>query len=294
MAMEKILFQLTGKQKPDDVSLIELQKITEAHPYFSIGHLLLSQKLKAEHHNAFGSQVQRTAVYFNNVFWAGHLISGENLSVELPSYEDEETKPLLNKVIEEEQRSMATPTEEMNTGGKIITATPDEEQYAATTTEEVLQQAADEEKQKEVISSVLEDQLAEFKKPVTEETELKIETEPYHTVDYFASQGIKADLSQPQDRLGSQLRKFTDWLKQMKSVKTETQDLGTDPEMENMIQGIAKTSNETREIVTETMAQVLVKQGKNDKAVQLYLKLSFLYPEKSAYFAAKIEQLKGI
>lgn len=298
-ALDKVLFQLTGKQHLDDVSLIELQKITEAHPYFSIGHLLLSKKLKAEKHNAFDSQVQRTAVYFDNVFWMDHLLSDKEISVQLPVKTEEETKPLLHKVIEEEQKAQAITIEKLN--GEMINKEPEmivaekeDDQYAANTTEEVLQQAADEEKQKEVIASVLEEQLAEFKKPVTEETELKIETEPYHTVDYFASQGIKVDLTQPQDRLGNQLRKFTDWLKQMKSVKTETSDLGTDPEMENMIQGIAKTSNETREIVTETMADVLVKQGKTEKAIQLYLKLSFLYPEKSAYFAAKIEQLKGI
>jgi hypothetical protein len=297
VALEKILFQLTGKHQLEDVSLIELQKITEAHPYFPAGHLLLSKKLKAEGHNAFDSQVQRTAVYFSNPLWLDHLLPASGLTVELPSNADEETKPLLHKVIEEEQRMepVKEPAAETNERAPaIIKAEPEDEQYAADTTEEVLQQAADEEKQKEVISSVLEEQLAEFKKPVTAETELKIETEPYHTVDYFASQGIKVDLTQPQDRLGNQLRKFTDWLKQMKNVKTGAPDLGTDPEMENMIQGIAKTSNETREIVTETMAEVLIKQGKNDRAVQLYLKLSFLYPEKSAYFAAKIEQLKGI
>jgi hypothetical protein len=297
VALEKILFQLTGKHHLEDVSLIELQKITEAHPYFPAGHLLLSKKLKAEGHNAFDSQVQRTAVYFNNPLWLDHLLSTGELTVELPVQADQETKPLLHKVIEEEQRMQSIKVPASATASAepaIIQAEPEEEQYAAATTEEVLQQAADEEKQKEVISSVLEEQLAEFKKPVTAETELKIETEPYYTVDYFASQGIKVDLTQPQDRLGNQLRKFTDWLKQMKNVKTDAADLGTDPEMENMIQGIAKTSNETREIVTETMAEVLIKQGKNDKAVQLYLKLSFLYPEKSAYFAAKIEQLKGI
>jgi hypothetical protein len=299
VAIEKILFQLTGKESLDDVSLIELQKITEAHPYFSLGHLLLSKKLKATHHQAFDSQVQRTAVYFENLFMLDHLLSDEEMSVRLPSTGEEETKPLLNKVIAEEEMAEAisrskSQEEITNIEPVIITADPEEEQYAATTTEEVMQQAADEEKQKEVISSVLEEQLAEFRKPVTEATELKIETEPYHTVDYFASQGIKVDLTQPQDKLGSQLRKFTDWLKQMKQVKQEASDLGTDPEVENMIQGIAKTSNETKEIVTETMAEVLIKQGKTDKAIQLYIKLSFLNPDKSAYFAAKIEQLKGI
>jgi hypothetical protein len=64
--------------------------------------------------------------------------------------------------------------------------------------------------------------------------------------------------------------------------------------LEKAIQNIAKTSIEAKEIVTETMADVFIKQGKVSKAIQLYIKLSFLDPAKSTYFANKIQQLKGI
>ena len=151
------------------------------------------------------------------------------------------------------------------------------------------------ENQMEKYASLLSNQVSNFKKPVEENAKLDFEMEPYYTIDYFASQGIKADLTQfPQDKLTKQLLKFTDWLKQMKTVSPNPQDLGTDPELEKAIQGIAQTSNEAKEIATETMAEVFVKQGKIDKAVQLYIKLSFLDPEKSSYFAAKIQQLKGM
>ncbi len=147
----------------------------------------------------------------------------------------------------------------------------------------------------EKITSILKEQLEAFKKPVTEQTTLEITSEPYHTVDYFASQGIRPEIDHTaQDTLSKQLRRFTDWLKHMKNVPPSNEDLGTDPELENAIQGIAQTSNEAKEIVTETMAEVLVKQGKIDKAIQLYIKLSFLNPDKSAYFASKIQILKGI
>ena len=151
------------------------------------------------------------------------------------------------------------------------------------------------ENQMEKYASLLSNQVSNFKKPVEANAKLDFEMEPYYTIDYFASQGIKADLTQfPQDKLTKQLLKFTDWLKQMKTVSPNPQDLGTDPELEKAIQGIAQTSNEAKEIATETMAEVFVKQGKIDKAVQLYIKLSFLDPEKSSYFAAKIQQLKGM
>ena len=151
------------------------------------------------------------------------------------------------------------------------------------------------ENQMEKYASLLSHQVSDFKKPVEENAKLDFEMEPYYTIDYFASQGIKVDLTQqPQDKLTKQLLKFTDWLKKMKTVNPNPQDLGTDPELEKAIQGIAQTSNEAKEIATETMAEVFVKQGKIDKAVQLYIKLSFLDPEKSSYFAAKIQQLKGM
>jgi len=79
----------------------------------------------------------------------------------------------------------------------------------------------------------------------------------------------------------------------MKGTGQQPADLGTDAETERIIETIAQTSNETKDIVTEAMAEVLVKQGKTEKALQLYKKLSFLNPAKSTYFAAKIEELKA-
>ncbi len=147
------------------------------------------------------------------------------------------------------------------------------------------------------IASILSAQLAEFKKPIEQETQLELETkqEKLHTIDYFASQGIQIDLSKiPQDKLTTKLRKFTDWLKDMKNHHPNPTDLGTSPELEKKVAETALVSNESKEILTETMAEVLVKQGQIDKAIQLFIKLSFSNPEKSAYFAAKIQQLKGI
>lgn len=145
------------------------------------------------------------------------------------------------------------------------------------------------------ISSLLSGQLADFKKPVTDADQLGLPKDPMHTIDYFASQGIKIDLSQiPQDKLTTHLRRFTDWLKYMKSENPNPIDLGTRKDLEEAVEIIAQTSNESKEVLTESMADVLQKQGQIDKAIQLYIKLSFLNPEKSAYFAAKIQHLKGI
>ena len=119
--------------------------------------------------------------------------------------------------------------------------------------------------------------------------------EPYYTVDYFASQGIRLTLDEnPTDKLGKQMKSFTDWLKVMRRLPQKNREIIPDIAAEHQVQAIAAHSIERREVVTETMAEVLAKQGMREKATEMYRKLSLLEPEKSAYFAEKIEQLKII
>ncbi|MCU0420590.1 MAG: hypothetical protein MUC38_13135 [Cyclobacteriaceae bacterium] len=45
-------------------------------------------------------------------------------------------------------------------------------------------------------------------------------------------------------------------------------------------------------IVSETLVEILLRQGKKDKAIEVLKKLIWKYPQKKAYFAAQIEDLK--
>jgi predicted Zn-dependent protease len=45
-------------------------------------------------------------------------------------------------------------------------------------------------------------------------------------------------------------------------------------------------------IVSETLVDILLKQGKKDKAIEVLKKLIWKFPQKKAYFAAQIEELK--
>ena len=197
---------------------------------------------------------------------------------EVPS--SEKFDPVFSALNQTEQPAPLLPEQEYS-----------EEEYGSRT------QHPDQDKSDAKIASILSSQLAEFKKPIEKETELNIEPvqDKLHTIDYFASQGIQIDLSKiPQDKLTTKLRRFTDWLKDMKNHHPNPDDLGTSPEQEKKVAETALVSNESKEILTETMAEVLAKQGQIDKAIQLYIKLSFSNPEKTAYFADKIQQLKGI
>ena len=118
--------------------------------------------------------------------------------------------------------------------------------------------------------------------------------EPMHMVDYFASQGIKlSDEVQTADKLGKQLKSFTEWLKTMKKVHVET-EADTNVKPDANVQILAENSNNEPEVLTESMAEVFARQGKTAKASEVYQKLSLLNPAKSTYFAAKLENLKGL
>ena len=65
------------------------------------------------------------------------------------------------------------------------------------------------------------------------------------------------------------------------------------PTGENASDLSASSSAFQDDVATENLAEIMLKQGKTDKAVNLYEKLMLKYPEKKAYFAQKIEQLKN-
>lgn len=115
--------------------------------------------------------------------------------------------------------------------------------------------------------------------------------EPLHTTDYFASQGIKApEVVKPDDKLGQQLKRFTDWLKTMKRLQDVASDSESAP-VDIKVEQMAEKSNQAEEVVTEAMAEILTMQGSRQKAIEIYRKLSLLNPDKSGYFASRIEDL---
>lgn len=281
------------KQKLQEFGLAQSpEKLVSDYPYFGIGHLLVALK------NGEKNSKQKAAAYFNNSLWLNWLLENglDKSPTILPSQQpdqqalkdipesesvqpEENTPNAVTKTIELQQDIIADP--------EVFVGENNREK-----TEETLL-AKDDEIQPEVkenLSRLLEEQLNAFKAPIDPKNQNAVAS-PFFTVDFFASQGIKLSVGSA-DKLEGKVKKFTEWLSLLKNKSPNPTDLGTDPETEKIIESIAQSSNHTQEVVTETMAEVLIKQGKKQKAIQLYEKLSFLNPSKSAYFAAKIEELK--
>ncbi len=124
----------------------------------------------------------------------------------------------------------------------------------------------------------------------------KIPIEPFYTVDYFASQGIKTNKLVMNDKLGVQLKSFTQWLKSMKKIDTPLtkEEEITEQQQHGNVVSMAEGSLVKNDILTENMVNVLIKQGKTNEAIDILQKLSLLDTTKSVYFASQIEQLKNL
>ncbi|MFZ9695361.1 MAG: hypothetical protein ACO3AY_05765 [Chitinophagaceae bacterium] len=142
-------------------------------------------------------------------------------------------------------------------------------------------------------TSITEAAVPVFSPTASQKAKEELLFEPFHTVDYFASQGIRFKIDeQPTDKFGQQLKSFTDWIKTMKKLPLSEIGKSVDPKEERKVEQLAGRSLEQQEVVTEAMADIWIKQRNFTKAREIYQKLSLLEPAKSAYFVSKIDELK--
>ena len=240
-----------------------LKELTDRHPYFSPAQFFLLEKIPADT-AAFEKQAVKTNILFNNPHWL-HFQLKETSSVE--EFINEHLPIPLDKSLPAETAEVDDLPDN--------TDVPDPDNFS---------------QEKEIEPMHIELKMPEQKANLSE----AMLFEPMHMVDYFASQGIKlSDDVQTGDKLGKQLKSFTEWLKTMKKVHVEN-DAENPARTDTNVQTLAENSNTETEVLTESMAEVFAQQGKMAKASEVYQKLSLLNPAKSTYFAAKLENLKEL
>lgn len=281
--INQLVKSLLHKDSLDQCSLDELQQYADRYPYFGAAQLLLTKKLQTENTERYQNQLQKTYLFFHNPLWVQQLLNDTGTATikavektEQPVEMDLPVKEILPEpaqpVIMEDAVSLAEAVAEDRK--PVIEPAPEAFPEITKATEPVIVEKTEAESA-----------------AIVNTTDLIFE--PYHTVDYFASQGIKfREEEKPVDKFSLQLKSFTEWLKTMKKLPVAEMARSVETASEKKVEQMAEHSLEDREIITEAMAEVWEKQGNREKAIEVYSKLSLLEPAKSPYFAAKIEILK--
>ena len=149
---------------------------------------------------------------------------------------------------------------------------------------------------------------------------------PIYTQDYFLQQGEKVPDEMPaeiddlienieddEDKSLMVVMSFSEWLLHFKNTsrkqeeeKKDQKALKTMWQKEKLAAAIEEENEEIPEnvfemavnsitkedgLASESLAEIYIKQGKYDKAIDMYRKLSLRNPQKNAYFARKIEEV---
>ena len=261
VVINKLVQSLLQKDTLEQCSVRELQQLAHRYPYFGPVQLLLAKKLQTENPDEYNRHIQKTSLFFYNPLWLAHLLSDTGNADIIPP------KPVDTPV------SLST-----------VPAQDKEEEKQDIKTEPVVIPV-----EKEPVPG----EMASLKIEPVDPAKAELIFEPYHMVDYFASQGIKfKEEEQPKDKFGQQLKSFTEWLKTMKRLPVSEITRSSEPGAEQKVEQLAEHSIQDREVITEAMAEVWEKQGNAEKAIEIYNKLSLLDPSKSPYFATKISALK--
>jgi hypothetical protein len=277
----------------EQCTIDELVQYAEAHPFLSPAQFLLVKKLQQQQDPAFKIRAQKAALYYHQpVAFEAFLLASEPAFATPESPGETLPKEKIEApaaIIETEVEIEEPPAEEL----AVIDSEP-----ASIQTQAEAQQEGETKIEVPIAAEIGQENgeppikmpaLPQLNKEVAADAPL---FEPYHTVDYFASQGIKLSQEElPKDKFGKQLMSFTAWLKTMKKLPPSEQAKGIDPQAEEKVEHLAAHSVSSPEVVTETMAEVWIKQGQPQKAAEVYRKLSLLHPSKKVYFAAKIQNL---
>jgi len=272
-------------QKPfEDCHLEELRNFADQYPYFAPAHFLLLDKLPVGSDES-KVQYQKAILYYHDPEQFSAFL---NPPASDPEYHYTDSEPAIAPREPIDETDVPEPGILQMAKEAEPSVTPGEEEVPQPEAERETPEAA-------VPLPALEEPLPEEPKaiaPIQEEVQA-LTFEPFHTVDYFASQGIKLALEElPKDQLGKQMKSFTEWLKTMKRLPATQLVKAVDSHAEKKVENLAEHSVLNADVVTEAMAEVWLRQGQPYKALDIYNKLSLQNHSKRAYFAAKIENLK--
>ncbi len=278
-------------EKPEAIgveSLMDLQKLLIEYPYSATLRMLYLKGLKNEKDVAFDKELKKAAISIPDRTVLFQLLK--------ESKQNEQQKEIISDLVESKDEKHALEERQLQ---KEIQEEPEEIKLTSESqrkTDDSEEIRMDKEIKSTVIGSqyilevsdelpAIEDLMPKAKKkkkiPASEKIESKSKDEKF---DFFSFVQGKKDAAK-ESKKDKRLQEFI--AKKEKALKGKQAIFSTEKIAEKSLQ-------ENEDLVTETLAEIFVKQKKYGKAIKAYKRLSLKFPEKSVYFAARLKKVKKL
>ena len=289
-----------------NMNISDLEELVEAYPYFTIGHLLLTKKMQQTQHLLLKKAIKKSALITPNRKKVYEFLYQKEIQESIIGSQKESIVQAAepSSVAEENMEESSS----FNQAVEIPSSTKAESTFAQPINLKDLGKTNSDEidlLEQQIIGQTIEHVL-------TQEIELN----------YDLASTPENESSQKPKSVSSK-QKFSDWLEildqsRIKSfgIKEESSSTEKDDFTESDIINsfLSKSTNiisstkesveftpsnlarlsivDDEDFVTETLANIYIKQGNLQKALNAFNKLMLKYPEKKTYFAARIEKIE--
>jgi tetratricopeptide (TPR) repeat protein len=292
-------------QKPSSISLRELEALEEAveiYPYFQLAHTLIA-RAHQEHETVFTEEKLHTAAIYaldrdllkqimeTNFLFESNFLPGSEPSDKTLEEAPADHSPDQQEHFFSEEADSAQPTDDEPTTQELgenqgIYQEIEQTMRELRSTREKLGLTEPSNPQP---TSLEQEEPLQFQTSENTAEDQSEEPKNLETLEYIE------EIAKREEKTISEVQK-----KQQEIIDNfianapKIQRLKFQPEPEGFQEDLSKRYAQlNNELLTENLAAIMAKQGKTQKAIDIYQKLIWKNPEKKAYFVSCIENLKN-
>lgn len=318
MDKERFSTLLKDPSQVTDVDIKALNEYRKKYPYFQSLYVVLAKVLKDREHPKTEPFIKKAAIYSANRPYLKEIIEGEYSFVEKKQAEPIQDSPISiaetekvtqtnsfqsKKIEEQKVETTSIKSDEIKSKAEV-----EKEQINASSNikeGKVVDQVTIRQEKKKV-SLTKEEETSEEEKSARGKRILPKAQEIVRDIKEIEATKIRIESllsGVPIDEENGKLARKLN-VKKKNQIEIIEKFIQNEPQIDRIklaeiesstgLEDLASKSLKSHEAFeTETLAQLMIKQGKLKRAKDIYEKLSLKFPEKSAYFASQIQKIKS-